>query len=380
MANVLIRNELVDGANPKLEVFFKDRSAGGALIDVDSLEFAIFERVTTPPTLVQTFPPSGRSTVDVTALFPTGDKLATGHYAARYTVPDAEVLGEHVIKWHYKVTPTSVEQCFAEEFQVAAAAGAPLGGSYCTVQDLRDAGVPSTGIGGKTDAELQALIAKASRLVEKFTGRFFEPRSLVVRLDGTGRHGLLVGDPIVSITSITLISDDFVSNQTIDLSDVRIYNRHLTQNLLNPDDRENPRIEFLEFDRRHERIGGVGQDSAHHLFHPHRWPEGTQNVELDGVFGYTDFDGTSTGKVPDLIGDVTCLIALRMLPAAFSDPDKRADVLDAWKVTEYKTRDQTIKYASPDKLGGRGVGAFTGDPQIDTILALYTRPPMFGAV
>lgn len=362
-----------DCSNPILDVFFR---VLGVPTDVFSLEYQIFEQVTAHPALVQVFPPSGRATVDL-ADCPVGHKLDTGHYVAEWAVPADEPVGTHVIKWFYKQNAGSPERQFQEEFAVLIAGVPSTGQGYCNVADLRAAGVPSSGLNGKTDAELDTLITRASILVDRYTGRFFEPRSLMIRVDGTGRHGLLVGDPIISITSITLISDDFVSNQAIDLDDVRIYNRHLTQRLLNPDDRENPRIEFLEFDRRHEHFGG----SAHHLFHPHRWPDGTQNVELDGVFGYTDYTtATPQGITPDPIREVTCLLVLRMLAAAFSEPDKRADVLDAWKVTEYKTRDQTIKYASPDKLGGRGVGAFTGDPHIDSILALYSRPPMFGAV
>ena len=372
------RGQTSNCAAPILDIFFRK---SGLLTDVPALEFQIFERVTSPPNLVQTFPVSGRATVDLTDC-PTGDKISTGRYVAEWTVPVTEPVGDHVIRWFFRETLTSQEQQFEQEFAVFAVGAAPGAGGYCTVAELRAAGVPSTGINGKTDAELLVLIARATTLVDFYTGRFFEPRSAVVRLDGTGRSGLLVGDPIISITSIKLISEDFTpATQDIDLADVRIYNRHLTQRLTNPDDRENPRIEFLEFDTRHEHIGFPGGDAAHHLFHPHRWPEGTQNVELDGVFGYTDFDsGDPQGKTPDLISQATCLIVLRLLTPAFSEPDKRSDILNAWRVTEYKTRDQTIKYANPKDLGSRGVGAFTGDPEIDSILAAYTRPPMFGAV
>lgn len=371
------RLQTSDCATPILDVFFR---LSGVLIDVAMLEFVILEDVTNPGTPIQTFPGAGRVTVDLTDC-PGGDKLSTGRYVAEWTVPGGEIVGTHIIRWFFKETPTSPERQFEEEFSVNDVAIPIASVGYCTVADLRAAGVPSTGLNGKTDAELDTLITAASGLVDRFTGRFFEPRALTVRLDGSGRHGLLVGDPIISITSITLISDDFVSNQTIDLADVRIYNRHLTQRLTNPDDRENPRIEFLEFDRRHESLGGINGDSAHHLFHPHRWPEGTQNVELVGTFGYTDFSGAGPdGVTPDAIARATCLLVLRFLAPAFSDPDKRSDLLNAWRVTEYKTRDQTIKYADPSKLGGRGVGAFTGDPEIDTVLSLYSRPPMFGSV
>lgn len=374
------RGQTSNCANPVLDVFFRK---SGNLIDVESLEFQIFERATAPPTLIQTFPASGRATVNLTDC-PTGDRLGTGRYVAEWTVPGGEPTGIHVIRWFFQETLASPEQQFEQEFSVFDVGVSPVADGYCTVADLRAAGVPDVpAFGGVSDADLQVLIARASVLVDRYTGRFFEPRSLVIRIDGTGRNGLLLGDPIISIASITLISEDIQpSAQPIDLTDVRIYNRHLTQRLTNPDDRENPRIEFMDFDRRHDHPGGFHNgSSAHFLFHPHRWPDGTQNVEIDGVFGYTDFSASdANGITPDPIRQVTCLLVLRMIPAAYSDPDKRADVLGAWRVTEWKTRDQTIKLADPSKLGSRGVGAFTGDPEIDSILALYSRPPMFGAV
>lgn len=249
---------------------------------------------------------------------------------------------------------------------------------YCTVQDLRDQGVPSSGVGAKTDAELQVLIARASRMVDFYTGRFFEPRSLVLRLDGTGRRGLLLGHPIVSVSGIRLVAQDFLtaSDIEVDLADVRVYNRHLS-GLLAPDDRENPRIEFLEFDHRFETLPLAGRDT-HGVFTPQRWPEGTQNVEVTGIFGYTDPDGSPTGQTPDLIARATCLIVLRRLLASELGGDA-FDNQNAWRLTELRTRDQTIKWADPSRLGSRGIGAFTGDPEIDSILAGFVRSPELGA-
>jgi len=185
--------------------------------------------------------------------------------------------------------------------------------------------------------------------------------------------------PIISIETITLVGESTTSDYDVELTDVRVYNRHLTQELFDPDDRENPRIEFLEYDTRYESIP-FGGDSAHYIYHPHRWPEGTQNVEITGIFGYTDPDGSETGKTPDLISWANALMVLRQLHSPYTDPDKREDARNRWKVKRLKTRDQEIEYGDISKMGSRGVGVFTGDPEIDSILAAYSRPMRLGAV
>ena len=369
----LARGQASDCANPALDIFTQ---VNGVLTDVAVLEFQIFEDVTTPGTPIQVFPVSGRETVDVATLCPTGDKISTGRFVAEWTPGLAEPIGIHKITWFFKLSVGSPEQTFSEEFSVLAEVTAGTSTGYCAVSDLRALGVPSTGVGAKTDTELQDLITEQSRMIDLYTGRFFEPRSMVLALDGTGRRGMLLGHPIISISAIRLISEDFTmaSDLDIDLDDVRIYNRHLSMGLLDPDDRENPRIEFQHFDRRTESLGGdIGS-----IFFPSRWPNGTQNVEVTGIFGYTDKDGSPTGQTPTPIKTACCLMVIRNLLSPL-DPEY-FDQQNNWRLTELRTRDQTIKWAAPGNLGYQGVGAFTGDPRIDTVLAQYVRPPSLGAV
>jgi hypothetical protein len=376
----LARGQESSCSYPELDLFTK---VNGVLTDMYSVEFIIYEDVTTPGTPIQVYPATGRETLVVDTLCPVGDKLSTGRYVATYTPELTEPIGTHIICWYFKLTDTSPEQSFSEEFEVLAEAVGSSASGYCTVSQLRDAGVPSSGVGAKTDAELQEIIAAVSEEIDSYTGRFFEPRSMTINIDGTGRRGILIGDPIIDVTSITVLGDDTTSSQEIDLDDVRIYNRHITQNLRNPDDRESPKIEFLETDLRYDSPTYIGGDSAHYLFHPHRWPEGTQNVEIVGIFGYTDYDGSAYGKTPTAISKAAMLMALRELSPAYSSADEREDTLNRWRVTEYKTRDQTIKYADPTRAGlgaMGGIGPYTGDPVIDNILVRYTRPPNFGSV
>jgi hypothetical protein len=112
------------------------------------------------------------------------------------------------------------------------------------------------------------------------------------------------------------------------------------------------------------------------------WPTGRQNIQITGVFGFTDPDGTLSGKTPDLIQHATNLLVIRELPP-LADTDSRDDIRFRFAITNQRTRDQSISY-SPSAGGGpfsaSGSGRMTGDAEIDVILERYTRPTKMGAV
>ena len=150
----------------------------------------------------------------------------------------------------------------------------------------------------------------------------------------------------------------------------RIYNRHLTQGLLLPDDRDDPKLEFFHGSDlggvRFEPAGALGLASL-------VWPRGQQNVMVRGVFGYTEPDGSPTGSTPTLIRQVTKLLVMRDLPR-LTDLDRREDAQRRWRLTSERTRDQAYTLEAL-KLQG----AFTGDPEIDNILVAFVRPADLGA-
>jgi hypothetical protein len=366
----IAQGQTSDCANPVLDLF---TVVNGLVTDVEVLEFQIWDVTGTP---VQVFPVSGRQAVDL-ADCPVGDRLGLGHYVAEWPVPAVEPVGAHEVRWFFRLTVGGAELTSTEPFDVveSVSAGPFLG--YCTVQDLRDEGVPTTGVGAKTDAELARIIERSTQLIDVFTGRFFRPVPMQIRVDGTGGRELLLGHPIVSISEVRLVSSSFIDSeaQVVELDDLEIYNRHLG-GLLNPDDRENPRLSWVEFDERLERLPFAAFD-VHGVFEPSRWPRGRQNVQITGIFGYTDPDGTPTGRTPDLISRACALLAIR--DAEVLTSEDRFDARNAWRLSKLKTRDQEIQWGVPGSLGGRGAGACTGDPEIDTILARYSRPPNFGA-
>lgn len=356
----LARGQASDCTNPELDLF---TLVNGVKTNMDTVEFQVFEKVTDPDNPIQVFPPSGRYTVDAANDCPTGDRVSTGRYVAQYTPDLAELIGTHEIRWYFKPTPTSAEVTFQEEFEVLAEATGSSGVGYCTVQELRDEGVPSTGSGAVSDSKLQTIITRASVYVDQYTGRWFEPRTLTLDFDGSGAASMLLEQPIISITSVA------IDSVALSLADVLVYNRHITQNLLAPDDRENPRIEIDQ---------PLHDDLLYKVGLKH-FPRGQQNIRIVGMFGYTDYDGTSTGKTPDLICEATKLIVMRELTpkygAAGNDP-----VFSSANIVEEKTRDQSVKFANPTNLGAQSPGPFFGDRRIDSILMRYRLPPRVRSV
>ena len=228
---------------------------------------------------------------------------------------------------------------------------------YVSVADVRAEGIT---VADASDERIEAIIRLAERYIERVTGRFFEPRPQSLTIDGPSGRVLRLGHPIIRIDVVAVDSSSATTPVPIDPSSYRVYNRHLTQGLLIPDDRDDPRIELVR--------GGdasVGLDAI--------WPCGVQNVRVAGVFGYTDPDGSPMGVTPMLIRHTTKLLVLRELPL-MADLDGREDAQRRWRLTSERTRDQAYTLGA---LASQG--AFTGDREIDLILAVYTRPADLGA-
>jgi hypothetical protein len=315
------RGQRSDISHPALSVF---TPIDGVLDDVDVVEYAIGDRTGDAP--VQVFPESGRA---------GAARLGVGHYVATYTPPASAQLGHYAVRWFVRAAESELH--FETPFEVLAAPiDTPPG--YCMLQDLRDEGFAPEAV---TDARLARAIALASRTIERITGRFFEPRRQRIELDGRGSSELLLDEPIIAIERIEIGGGGPVSGATA-------YNRHITQGLMLPDDRQNPRI---------------------HL----GFPCGARNVRVTGLFGYTEPDGSPTGTTPLLIREACKRLAVREIPL-LADTDRREDARQRYRILQERTREQSYTL---DKLAHPG--ALTGDPDIDDILVQFMRPADLGA-
>jgi hypothetical protein len=339
----------------------------GRLVDPFSIEVAVYDVSTDAKRAspVQVFPilPATRYALV------SGDKLGTGYYSAPYVPDVAEAKGRRLVRWWVTLESGGDELTWTTEWEVLGAKLPRNAPAYALVSDLRDEGFTTAQL---PDVRAQVSILAASRMIERFTGRVFAPVPKVVNADGKGGAALLLDEPIVAINSVTIDDDYYTGTGSSTVSELlRVYNRHVRDGLTLPDDRENPRIEFFHAD-------GFGRNvsyGARMVF-----PRGQQNVHVDGVFGYTERDGSPMGCTPELVRRATVLL-VRRLYGKVGDPNAGGEAL-AWRVTGEKTRDQSIQYADPAATAKSGTalfGAFTGDPEVDTLIAMFVRPPMIGA-
>jgi hypothetical protein len=251
-------------------------------------------------------------------------------------------------------------------------------GRYCTLQDIRDEGVTEAMLSNERALE---LIDDASEYIEMVTGRWFDPRGRTLRVRATGTPILSIGPPIIQVDELYVLSGRGanMTRAEISVDDVLVFNRHLTEGLKNPDDRDDPKLEYSGlFGLEYPGSGLTGT-----------FPRESQVIEIVGTFGYTSLprsvtpgetsDGSQApnhhGVTPGLIRKACKLLTIRDADL-MSDPEGRADLRDAWRIESQKTADQAYKMTPLSSL--KLTGAATGDPEIDGILMGFMAPAAMG--
>ncbi len=209
---------------------------------------------------------------------------------------------------------------------------------YATVADMRDEGVTPA---QASDERLTALLVEASAFVDHVTGWFFEPRPMVVRMDGRGTAS--IEPPYPPIRFDELVIDGATAS-------------------LAPDDLVIRGAPVLP-----------GFDAPRLTLVRSLFPRGTDNVVASGLWGYTDPNGTPTGGTPPAIRRAVMLLVMRWL-AKLGDAEAAA-AKSQWRILEERTRDQSYRLAP---VAATDV-TFTSDPEIDLLLARYRKPIGLGA-
>lgn len=317
--------------NPVLDVFTID---GGLLADVYDLAFEVWRG----PTRV-----FARASVSL-----TDDRVAVGHYAAAWTAPsDAEAVGAYQVRWFYKVTAEGPERRARTDFEVLSASADSSAFVLASVASVRAILPPaSPSEAPLSDEFLQGALVEATAIVERATGVLFGARPLVARYDGRGTPSVFLWWPVVALRAAT------VGGYAISAADLIVANNHIARGQLVPDDRQSPRVT--------RRCGA--------------WAKGIQNVELDGVFGYTTPDLT----VPSDVQQAAGFVALRY---AGLTSDEILDGLRLSAIKSETTRDQSVTYGSAAEslLRARPRNGSTGDQVADSILARYKPPLRLGS-
>jgi hypothetical protein len=358
------KGSTTDPSNPLL-VFYAQQE--GQMVDLAELSFQVFDQTTPDKRLrpVQIFPATNGDRQDVDLVT---ERLSLGYYAPAWTAPSSTAAGgRYTVRWFWKVATGDRESSARQVFEVLE--GEPISGPrYALVSDLRGQCSEQK----VSEVRLQAAILLASSQLENITGRYFEPRAALQRHDGGGARALLLNDPIIGVAAMAIDTQPSMRGDLpIALDELRIYNRHLTQRMTNPDDRSSPKIEFVHSRDYFEPRDTFSASFSGITLRSFVFPYGVQNVTVDGVFGYTEFDGTPFGKTPEVAQYVTRLLALRSIP---DDDQCGEQIRNGWRVIEERTRDQMIRYADPRKFG-----QWTGDADIDVLLASLMRAPNLGS-
>lgn len=347
----IVRGEKSSCSNPILPFFYQEQ---GFLLDLHALRYQIYSIAT--GTAVH------EATINTDECAVGGLHKALGYYVADFDpVASSAAPGAYEIVWYYKTASDADEQLAAYRFEV-------LDPKYFRVSSRYVAYLGSDHE-AFTDFALeqrQRAIEQASRTVEQLTGRFFFPRYMTLRHNVRPEsRRIWLDEPIIGVGRLAVESAstyaDQVTDYDLDVSTVRVLNRHLDY-LLSPDDRDNPGI-VLE--------GSIndGEEITVGAF-----PVGTKNVLITGAFGYTEPDGGPFGQVPLQLQEVIVGLTYRQL----QDPTGTDPMLqNPGRVKMAKTRDQQIQFDTRGSAGDAG-STLTGDPRLDNILIGFCRPPHVG--
>lgn len=350
------QDETVTWDNP--QVFFVFQS-NGKTFDVTSLSRSIYQVNSDGSYTVKV----ANAALDLTDA-PTGTRIDQGIYHANFAATGWSA-GTYEIRWTYipandpdALIPITDTFETRQRFEVVDKTKFYRGAAYIGYADSVEI-MKYSPFNIQTVGDTQVLIDKASRKIELLTGRFFEPRYMKFRLNGRGVAGMQLSEPIVGISKLEIESGAnglTLTLTTVSLDGVRVGARHL-QGILDPDDRDNPRIEITRFE------GILFQTLS-------TFPKGPQTIHITGVYGYTDYNGGPFGRTPANLTLVVGNFATKML----SDPFGLDIILQKpGLLASAKTRDQFISYRGT-------MGVLTGDPVVDEVLLQYMRPMHMGAI
>jgi hypothetical protein len=210
---------------------------------------------------------------------------------------------------------------------------------YASVADLRAEGVAAA---AASDARLELLLDEATRLIDRLTGWFFEPRALTLRLSVRGAPSLELPVPPIRLDRLMLGDAEL----PLDSTALLIVGAPVQPGF------DGPRLT---------------------LRHGRRFPYGRGNVVAEGLWGFTEDDGTPEGRTPLAIRRACMLLALRNL-APLAD-DASFEARSRWRIVEERTRDQSYRLDAVKQAARQ----LTGDPEVDALLAPYVRPSPLGA-
>ena len=352
----LVPGEQSSVISPILQLFCR---SGEFLTDMDSGTFRI-DCISDPST--------GATPVVVTTAFDASHKLGTG----RYLVPTGDTAlwttGTHRAICSYTMEAGGKTYTQVIEFEILDDVEFVTGSGFVSYATSR-AMLGVAALASQSIATLQSNLALYSGLIEAWTRRFFEPRYFIMSLSGSRTISLRLNEAIIAIEDVRAKAK-YASGEeyynTWQKGSYQVYNRHL-DGLLAPDDRRDPRLELISDIELTESVASI---------YSFNFPYGHQNVELLGVFGYTDptpdpsGGRVSIGRTPSILAKVlTALVSRSILDPTLAD----ITIQNPGAARSMSTRAQSITFggASASSTVDNGM---SGDPIIDRMLLPLCAP------
>lgn len=190
--------------------------------------------------------------------------------------------------------------------------------AYITIDDIRDEGFAACAF---PDRRVTKAIRQAEKFIERITGRWFEARELTINLDGHRSFEQLLDIPIIDVFELRHVANDGSAEEVVPTTEYVVFNRHVSEGLLVPDDRDNPRVSFKKFEDDFLVRPPTGAASAFPAF-ARFFESNLQNVRINGIFGYTDPDYSAGRTVATDAGDsIAAPNTITMTNGAFSALD-----------------------------------------------------------
>jgi hypothetical protein len=289
-------------------------------------------------------------------------KFSVGSYyaydntiGAGYTPGIAEPVGTHRIKWRWKITGAAPYQADQEDFEVLVQSGGSSADTYITVQDIRDQGITAAVV---DDATVLAYIETWQQFLDRACRQWFNPRAMILELNGNDSDTLFFGVPIIQIDYIKL-------NGSADELITSLYKAYTSRTY--PDDRRNPRIKL--------RGPGGCRDiySAPMALGQLKFRKGVKNQEVKGIFGFTEADGS----VPKMIQRALLKLVVEKLTSPVYPSGVGVGLVPTGatgQIIQEKTDDHEIRFSDNSRSKKHGLDGITNDYEVLDIIRLYRAP------
>lgn len=338
-------------------------TVAGTLTDQYEVSYQIWDIVNDPTLGTQLFPEVSGDWEEVT----TSGRFAEGCYytydnaeARGYQIPNDARIGNHRVKWRWRISATSPYRYGQEDFSVVPSTTGSIQ-TYASISDIRNEGIT---VDIATDNQIYSALLLWQEILDRCCRQWFLPRLLTVEFDGDNSTTMNLGVPCIEVEYLR------INNSDIDL-DESLYKVYGNQTDGLQGRRRNPKIALVQ---------NITQDMNRdiHLgpFYQSRlvFLKGYKNQILRGTFGFVNDDLSPPRAIQRAL---TKLVVEKLTNPIYPGEDAPTPATPSYAgiVVEEKTDGHSLKYGAPD-YGKRksGLIGITSDPEVQDIIKLYRGP------